>query len=119
MSLIARTMARRGLMQRSMARMDAKENVVVLGCGWAGYTFLQEFDRSKYRVSVVSPRNHFLFTPLLASAAVGASPVESICTPIRPLVADKKARFYEAKAKALDKPNGIVYCVLCTSCVAA
>jgi hypothetical protein len=31
-------------------------------------------DASRFRVVVVSPRNHFLFTPMLASAAVPRRP---------------------------------------------
>lgn len=100
-----------GLMRRSFVRLDEKENIVLLGCGWGGYKFLADFDRSKYRVSVVSPRNHFLFTPLLASAAVGAAPVECICTPVRPLCASRNARFYEAKATALNKEEKILECM--------
>lgn len=31
----------------------------------------REVDKEKYEVTVISPRNHFLFTPLLPSTTVG------------------------------------------------
>jgi NADH:ubiquinone reductase (non-electrogenic) len=109
--------ARRFAVQRTAPRLAAiahddghREKIVLIGCGWAGYRFLSEIDANKYRVQVVSPRNHFLFTPLLASAAVGGSTLESICTPIRPLAAEKHAKFYEAKARWLEKDTKSVIC---------
>jgi len=47
--------------------------LVILGHGWATFTLLRNINRWKknYRVIVVSPRNHFLFTPLLCSTTVG------------------------------------------------
>ena len=50
---------------------STRETVVILGTGWGGYSFLKNIDRKKYNVVVVSPRNHFLFTPLLVSTTVG------------------------------------------------
>ncbi len=31
----------------------------------------KDLDKEKFHVSIVSPRNHFLFTPLLPSTTVG------------------------------------------------
>eukprot|EP00391_Amoebophrya_sp_Ameob2_P004037 CAMPEP_0179004922 /NCGR_PEP_ID=MMETSP0795-20121207/13596_1 /TAXON_ID=88552 /ORGANISM="Amoebophrya sp., Strain Ameob2" /LENGTH=568 /DNA_ID=CAMNT_0020699283 /DNA_START=529 /DNA_END=2235 /DNA_ORIENTATION=+ len=87
-----------------------RERLVVLGSGWAGYPFLRAIDTSKYQTIMVSPRNHFLFTPLLANAAVGGSDISSICQPVRTLCADKSARFYEGKAVGLDKENKSILC---------
>merc|ERR1719238_1849892 len=53
-----------------------KEKVVVLGSGWAAVKFVQNIDTSKMDVTVVSPRNFFLFTPFLPSVTVGT--VESM-----------------------------------------
>lgn len=55
---------------------DKKEKVVVLGSGWGALAVLQELNRLKYDVTVVSPRNYFVFTPLIADAAVGAVDAE-------------------------------------------
>jgi len=88
-----------------------KEKIVILGSGWAGYRLLKDLNTGdKYTAFMVSPRNHFLFTPLLASAAVGASQMNSICSPIRPLCTTKNARFYEGKAISVDKKTKVVHC---------
>ena len=42
---------------------SGKTKVVVLGTGWASYSFVRALDRHKFDVSVISPRNHFLMTP--------------------------------------------------------
>jgi hypothetical protein len=48
-----------------------KKTIVVLGSGWAAHAFMKIADSFMFRVIVVSPLNHFVFTPMLASAAVG------------------------------------------------
>jgi hypothetical protein len=42
-----------------------KERVVVLGTGWGAVSFLKSIDTNLYDVTVISPRNYFLFTPML------------------------------------------------------
>lgn len=48
-----------------------KQKVVILGVGWGGFRVAKDLDKSKFDVTIVSPRNHFLFTPLLPSTTVG------------------------------------------------
>jgi hypothetical protein len=50
---------------------DGRPRVVVLGSGWAAFALVRALDRKRFAVAIVSPRNHMLFTPLLASTAVG------------------------------------------------
>lgn len=38
---------------------------------WAGFVLSRELDSKKFQTVVVSPRSYFVFTPLLASTAVG------------------------------------------------
>ena len=38
---------------------------------WAGFVLSRQLDKKKYQPVVVSPRTYFVFTPLLASTAVG------------------------------------------------
>ena len=45
--------------------------LVVLGSGWGAFKLITSLDQKNYDVTVISPRNHFRFTPLLAGAAVG------------------------------------------------
>jgi len=56
----------------------SKKNVVVVGSGWASTAFLKKLDTAEYNVTVISPRNFFLFTPLLPSVAVGTLATNSI-----------------------------------------
>lgn len=60
-----------------------KPKVVVIGCGWAGYRVALDLDKSKFDVQLVSPRNYFLFTPLLPSTAVGTLEFRAIQEPVR------------------------------------
>lgn len=63
-----------GWRQQGAAPKDCtpnKKTVVVLGSGWAAHAFLKVVDTEKLRVVAVSPVNHFVFTPMLAGAAVG------------------------------------------------
>ena len=59
-------------------------------------------------VTVVSPRNYFLFTPMLAGAALGTLEPRSIIEPIRD--ANPSATYFEAKANAIDPVAKTVTC---------
>jgi hypothetical protein len=48
-----------------------RKTIVVLGSGWAAHALMKVADCNKLRLIVISPSNHFVFTPMLASAAVG------------------------------------------------
>lgn len=47
-----------------------KENIYLVGFGWASMGFLHNIDTSKYTITVVSNNNNFLYTPLLAQNVV-------------------------------------------------
>ncbi len=69
----------------SMAAVNGaqKERIVILGTGWGAAAFLKDIDTDRYDVTVISPRNHFLFTPMLAGASVGTVEYRSITESIR------------------------------------
>ena len=60
---------------------------------------------------VISPRNFFLFTPLLPSCTTGTIEHRSIMEPIRNILRHKKAsvKFYEAEATKIDFEKKVVY----------
>eukprot|EP00933_Yihiella_yeosuensis_P037423 TRINITY_DN31359_c0_g1_i1.p1 TRINITY_DN31359_c0_g1~~TRINITY_DN31359_c0_g1_i1.p1 ORF type:complete len:437 (-),score=65.04 TRINITY_DN31359_c0_g1_i1:103-1368(-) len=91
---------------------ESKPRVVILGSGWASFRLLQDLDGSKNRVCVVSPRNHLLFTPMLASSALGTVNQRSICQPVRPVIASKgpEARYYESHVTAVNRDTKEVVC---------
>ena len=67
----------------SRGKVGTKEKIVVLGTGWGAASFVKEIDTDRYDVTVISPRNYFLFTPMLAGASVGTVEFRSITEPIR------------------------------------
>lgn len=83
------------------------KKLVILGTGFSSYSCLKTLNKNAYHISVISPRNHFLFTPLLPSTTVGTIEFRSIIEPIRNL---KYINFYQAVAKVLDPVKKTVVC---------
>ncbi|CAB4409646.1 unnamed protein product [Rhizophagus irregularis] len=75
-----------------------KPRLVILGSGWGAISVIKALERDKYHITVVSPQNYFLFTPLLPSVTVGTLETRSILEPIRSLIKGISAHFLEAKA---------------------
>jgi NADH:ubiquinone reductase (non-electrogenic) len=91
-------------------RPGTKPTLVVLGTGFASLSLLKELDYRSYDVIVVSPRNHFLFTPLLPSTTVGTLEFRSIIEPIRQAVDPSACTYYQATCVAIDPATRIVTC---------
>lgn len=72
-----------GQKDTSFTTGGTKEKIVILGTGWGAAAFLKGIDASHYDVTVISPRNYFLFTPMLAGSSVGTVDFRSITEPIR------------------------------------
>lgn len=89
----------------------ADKRVYVTGTGWGSVSLLKKLDTENYNVIVISPRNYFLFTPLLPSCTTGTIEHRSIMEPIRNFLRHKKAsvKFYEAEATKIDAKNKVVY----------
>ncbi|MBC8145624.1 MAG: FAD-dependent oxidoreductase [bacterium] len=80
--------------------MSIRKRLVILGSGFAAFMILKKIDVRHYDVTIISPRNHFLFTPLLPSTTVGTVELRSIIEPIRK--ARRGTRYIQAEALALD-----------------
>jgi NADH:ubiquinone reductase (non-electrogenic) len=76
--------------------------LVVLGSGFAAFSLLRNVDYRRYDITVVSPRNHFLFSPLLPSTTVGTIEFRSIIEPIRSLMNRGHISFYQGVCTAID-----------------
>nr|GMC72851.1 external alternative NAD(P)H-ubiquinone oxidoreductase B2, mitochondrial-like [Ipomoea batatas]GME02633.1 external alternative NAD(P)H-ubiquinone oxidoreductase B2, mitochondrial-like [Ipomoea batatas] len=89
-----------------------RKKVVVLGTGWAGMSFLKTLKDPSYDVQIVSPRNFFVFTPLLPSVTVGTVEARSVVEPIRKIVRGKKfdVQFKEAECYKIDTEKKKVFC---------
>ncbi len=57
---------------------------------------------------MISPANHFLFTPLLPSTAVGTLEFRAIQEPVRTI--EGLDKYYQAKATNIDLDGGKVTC---------
>ena len=94
---------------------DAKQKLVILGTGWGSYSVLRSIKKSKrlsklFSVVVISPRNHFLFTPLLASTTVGTLEFRSIIEPVRNTGFRDEHDFHLSYATGLDVEKKVVRC---------
>ncbi|KAF9587956.1 hypothetical protein IFM89_006281 [Coptis chinensis] len=91
-----------------------KPRVVVLGTGWASCRFLKGLDTKIYDVVCISPRNHMVFTPLLASTCVGTLEFRSVAEPvsrIQPALSKSpNSFFYLASCMGIDTDKHEVYC---------
>ena len=83
-----------------------KPRVVVLGTGWAACRFLKGLDTDIYDVVCISPRNHMVFTPLLASTCVGTLEFRSVAEPVSriqsALASNSNSYFYLASCSGID-----------------
>jgi len=81
-----------------------------IGTGWGTVSLLKKLDTENYNVVVISPRNYFLFTPLLPSCTTGLIEHRSIMEPIRSILQHKKTsvKFYEAEAEGIDPERKVV-----------
>ncbi|KAI8973200.1 hypothetical protein BDF20DRAFT_906916 [Mycotypha africana] len=87
-----------------------KKTVVILGSGWASTSLLKSIDTNLYNVVIVSPRNYFLFTPLLPSCTVGTIDIRSLVEPIRFITRHKpnEVKVYEAECTDVDPEKKVI-----------
>lgn len=84
-----------------LAQKD-KPKLVILGGGWGSVALLKELNPDDYHVTVISPQNYFLFTPMLPSATVGTLSLKSLVEPIRRVLSRVKGHFLRAQAEDVD-----------------
>ncbi|OQR90606.1 NADH-ubiquinone oxidoreductase [Achlya hypogyna] len=106
---------------------EKKFRVVIVGTGWAGYKLLTNGKAHRADIEavigknvefvVVSQRNHFLYTPLLASTTVGTLEFRSITEPVRENAFRDEKDFILASVTEIDAAEKKVHCVssLCDS----
>lgn len=92
----------------ALSSAGGKDRVVVLGSGWAGFQLALNSGKD-VPLTVISPSNHFVFTPLLASTAVGTLEFRCIQEPVRTILGPK-GQFIQAKARSLDPENKKLVC---------
>ena len=85
----------------------SRPKVVILGAGWGGFTVAKGLKPGNFDVVVVSPRNHFLFTPLLPSTAVGTLEYRCIQEPVRTL---KGVTYHQADCTSIELDKKLITC---------
>jgi NADH dehydrogenase len=91
-----------------MRAQREKPKLVILGTGWGSTALLKTLNPGDYHVTVVSPVNYFLFTPMLPSATVGTLGLRSLVEPARRIVHRVKGHFLKAKAEDVDFSSKLV-----------
>lgn len=87
---------------------SGKPKLIVLGTGFAGFSLLKGIDKREYEVTVISPRNHFLFTPLLTSTTVGTIEFRSIIEPVRTI--HEHIHYHQAFCTKIDPERRTIEC---------
>lgn len=85
--------------------------LVVLGTGWAAARLCRDIDPKLYDITVISPRNHMVFTPLLASTTVGTLEARSVAlhiTSIQSALHQPQNQYVQAEAKAVFPDRKLV-----------
>jgi NADH:ubiquinone reductase (non-electrogenic) len=82
-----------------MDRPD-RPRLLVLGCGFAGFSLLYRLNSQAWDATLLTPRNYFLFTPLLPSAVAGTVEFRSILEPARRRL--RGVRVIEGAAESVD-----------------
>lgn len=85
-----------------------KPKLVILGSGWASVGILKSLRPGDYDVTVISPTNYFLFTPLLPSAATSTLEVKSLMASIRSIVKKISGHYLEASAEKIEFADKLV-----------
>jgi NADH dehydrogenase len=102
-------MAERHAIGRVLARRSTSlaPRVLIVGGGFAGVTTAVELAKRcagalPVHITLISDRNFFLFTPMLAEAATGAVEARHVVYPVRPLCGAWGIEFGEMFVEAID-----------------
>lgn len=87
---------------QQMAAQKVKPKLVILGTGWGSMALLKTLNPGEYHVTVVSPTNYFLFTPMLPSATVGTLTLMALVEPVRRIIRRIHGHFIKAEAEDVD-----------------
>ena len=79
---------------------DPRPRILIVGSGWGAHALVKIVDADLYRLLVISPRNFFIFTPMLAASSVGTVEYRSITEPMR--ASNPRAAFIEGKVTSID-----------------
>ncbi len=85
--------------------MDARENLVIVGGGFAGLNLVKRLDKKKYNIVLVDKNNYHSFPPLFYQIASSGLDADNICFPFRREMqknSAKGARFHMGEVHTID-----------------
>lgn len=85
-----------------------KPRLVILGSGWGSVALLKQLNPDDYHVTVISPKNYFLFTPMLPSATVGTLELRSLVEPIRRVLSRVRGHYLRGTAEDVEFSHKLV-----------
>jgi NADH dehydrogenase len=68
---------------------DQKKHIVVVGAGFGGLSFCQNFPRDEARITLIDRTNHHLFQPLLYQVATCGLSAPEIAQPVRSILSNR------------------------------
>jgi len=89
-------------------RQKHKPKLVILGTGWGSVAMLKNMYKDAFHVTVVSPSNYFLFTPMLPSGTVGTLELRSLVEPVRRIVNRINGHFIRGSAEDVEFSEKLV-----------
>lgn len=86
-----------------MPENNGEKHVLVLGAGFGGLSFCQNFRHDNTRIALIDRQNHHLFQPLLYQVATSGLSATDIAQPVRSLVNHRPdISVYLGEAKEID-----------------
>ncbi|KAL6769474.1 NDA1 [Auxenochlorella protothecoides x Auxenochlorella symbiontica] len=99
--------------QSTLPLSTGRPRLVILGTGWGGARLARDIDPKKFDITIISPRNHMVFTPLIASSCVGTLEPRSVTVPItdiQPALRLPQNNFLLAECDAVHTQDRLVEC---------
>lgn len=82
--------------------VEDKPRLVILSGGWGSIALLKELNPDNYHVTVISPKDYFLFTPMLPSTTVAILEMRNLVEPIRRILVRISGHYLRANAEDVD-----------------
>jgi NADH:ubiquinone reductase (non-electrogenic) len=100
----------RRLKNRLAGPREERKKVVVLGSGWGALSLLRKLDPMVFDVTIVSPRNYFFYTPMLAGVSSSTVKSHSVLEAIRQTAPMPHATYVQAECTGVDPEKRLLKC---------
>lgn len=87
-----------------------RKRIVVLGSGWGALSFVRKLDPMVFDVTIVSPRNYFFYTPMLAGVSSSTVKSHSVLEAIRQTAPMPHSTYVQAECTGIDPEEKTLHC---------